>query len=55
MSVRPVAVKRPAIGRKCGSAFGSVIRTITCAATKSARKNTAYESDAVEMTSFRAM
>jgi hypothetical protein len=39
------------MGRRYGSACGRAIRTTRWAATKRARKNAAYESDAVETTS----
>jgi hypothetical protein len=53
--VRPIAVSRPPRGSKYGSAFGSASRSTMCAATKSAMKKAAYDRDAVETTSWRAM
>jgi hypothetical protein len=47
--VRPTAVSSPASGSRYGSARGTVMRATMCAARYSARKKTAYVSDAPEI------
>jgi hypothetical protein len=51
----PTAVSRPAIGRRYGSAWGTVARATRCASRYSPRKMPAYASEAVEMTDCLAM
>jgi hypothetical protein len=50
-----MAVRRPAIGNRYGSAYGTVNRATTCAARYRPKKKPAYPSEAVEMTDWRAM
>jgi hypothetical protein len=50
-----MAVRSPAIGRRYGSAKGTVYRATRCAARYSAKKKPAYVSEAVETTAWRAM
>jgi hypothetical protein len=53
--VIPTAVSRPAMGRRYGSACGTVARATRCASRYTPRKIPAYASDAVEMTDCLAM
>ena len=48
-------MSRPATGSRYGSAFGTVNRATKCAARYSAKKKTAYVSDAAETSALRAM
>jgi len=48
-------VSNAAIGRRYGSAFGTVYRATKCATRYSAKKNAAYESEPDETWDWRAM